>query len=207
MPALQAVIDGFTTAAELFVLLFVTPVSAAEPSRSEPRLNPPALATSGNAHLLSSSLDVQVLGSLADGRVSQQFRNDRAETNNLAGRLPSIDDYTDAVRIHRNGRIVDLMQPEAVCGGDDDSDRGDSDDRDSHDSDSEALYATRSGRAQLAVDESIADALQLAPGENASIELVATLPLLRAGTAYRIALPEHAALASQALLVDQDDAR
>ena len=73
--------------------------------------------------------------------------------------------------------------------------------------DSEELQASTAGRLQLAVDESIADALQLAPGETASIELIATQSLARAGATYRLALPNDVAVEPQALLVDQTDMR
>ena len=195
MSALQVLIDGFLTAAELVALLFVSPVSAMEQRRTERTSSPPAIERARDAHLLSSSFDVRLLGSLADMRVSQHFRNSGAETINLAGRLPSVDEHTDALRIHRKGRSVDLLQLDSGCGGDDGSD------------DSEELQASSAGRVQLAVDESIADALQLAPGETASIELIATQLLSHSGATYRLALPQHVAVEAQALLVDQADVR
>lgn len=198
MSALQVMIDGLFTAAELFVLLFVSPVAATERPPIEAASPRPAFATARDAHLLSSSFDVRLLGSLADVRVSQHFRNDSAEAVNLATRLPPVDENTDALRVHRHGRSVDLLQLESGCGGD-------SDDSDGDNGDVQATGAA--GHVQLAVDESIADALQLAPGERASIELVATLPLSRVGMTYRIALPEHVAIETQALLVGQTDKR
>ena len=195
MSALQVLIDGFLTAAELVALLFVSPVSAMDQPRTERGPVAPAIERVRDAHLLSSSFDVRLLGSLADVRVSQHYRNSGAETINLAGRLPSVDEHTDALLIHRKGRIVDLLRLDSGCGGDDESD------------DSEELQASTFGRLQLAVDESIADALQLAPGETASIELIATQSLARAGATYRLALPNDVAVEPQALLVDQTDMR
>ena len=195
MSALQVLIDGFLTAAELVALLFVSPVSAMDQPRTERGPGAPAIERVRDAHLLSSSFDVRLLGSLADVRVSQHYRNSGAETINLAGRLPSVDEHTDALLIHRKGRIVDLLRLDSGCGGDDESD------------DSEELQASTFGRLQLAVDESIADALQLAPGETASIELIATQSLARAGATYRLALPNDVAVEPQALLVDQTDMR
>ena len=195
MSALQVLIDGFFTAAELVALLFVSPVSAMEQPRTERTSSPPAIERARDAHLLSSSFDVRLLGSLADMRVSQHFRNSSTETINLAGRLPAVDQHTDALRIHRKGRIVDLLQLDSGCGGDEERDNG------------EELQADTAGHVQLAVDESIADALQLAPGETASIELISTQSLSHTGTTYRLALPAHAALEPQALLVDQTDVR
>ena len=195
MPALQGLIDGFLTAAELAALLFVAPVAATERSRIEPAPTAPAIERTRDLHLLSSSFDVRLLGSLADVRVSQLFRNNSAETINLAGRLPAVDEHTDALRIHRSGRIVDLLQLDSGCGGNGDGDGADS----------AELQASVAGHVRLAVDESIADALQLAPGATASIELIATHSLSRAGAMYRLALPDRAAVESQALLVDQAD--
>ena len=194
MSALQVVIDGFFTAAELVALLFVAPASATEPVRAERASNASAFERVRDAHLMSSAFDVRLLGSLADVRLSQHFRNNGAETINLAGRLPAVDEHTDALRIHRNGRVIDLLQLGADFGGEEDD---------------EALQADVAGRAQLAVDESIADALQLAPGEIGSIELIATHLLSPAqnGATYRLALPVHAAIESQAVLVDQSDVR
>ncbi|MBC8119318.1 MAG: hypothetical protein H7X75_07080, partial [Burkholderiaceae bacterium] len=123
MSALQVMIDGALTAAELFVLLFVSPVAAAEGPRTEPALHRPAFTAAREAHLLSSSFDVRVLGSLADVRVSQHFRNDNPEPVNLATRLPPVDEHTDALRVHRHGRSVDLLQLESGCGDGDDDDR------------------------------------------------------------------------------------
>ena len=201
MSALQVMIDGLFTAAELFVLLFVSPVAATERPRADPVAHPPAFAAAREAHLLSSSFDVRLLGSLADVRVSQHFRNDSAELINLATRLPAVDEHTDALRVHRQGRSVDLLQLESGCGGA--GDGGDDGEEGSDAGDTQSI----AGHVQLAFDESIADALQLAPGEKASIEWVSTLPLSRVGMTYRIALPEHAAIESQALLVDQSDRR
>jgi hypothetical protein len=195
MSALQVLIDGFFTAAELVALLFVSPVSAMEQPRTELASSAQAIERARDAHLLSSSFDVRLLGSLADVRVSQHFRNSGAETINLAGRLPSVDEHTDALRIHRKGRIVDLLRLDSGCGSDEESDEN------------EELQASTFGRVQLAVDESIADALQLAPGETASIELIATQALSHAGATYRLALPTHATVEAQALLVDQTDVR
>lgn len=195
MPGLQGLIDGFLSAAEVAALLFVAPVAATEQSRIEPAPTPPAIQRTRDLHLLSSSFDVRLLGSLADVRVSQLYRNDSAETINLVGWLPAVDEHTDALRIHRNGRIVDLLQLGSGCSGDEDSD------------DSAGLQASMGGHVQLAVDESIADALQLAPGATALIEMIATHSLSRAGAMYRLALPDRAAVDPQALLVDQADMR
>ncbi len=194
MSALQVMIDGFFTAAELVALLFVSPASAIEPSVGPRFATPSAIERARDAHLLSTSFDMRLLGTLADVRVTQNFHNAGTETVNLGGRLPAVDDHTDALRIRRDGYIVDLLQLESGC-GDDESD------------DDDGLQADPMGHVRLAIDEWIADVLQLAPGQSASIELIATQPLARTSTAYRIALPLHAGLEAQALLVDQSDLR
>ena len=195
MSALQVLIDGFLTAAELVALLFVSPAAAAE---LPPHARTVQVAASANnarsLQLLSSSLDVRLLGSLADVRLSQQFRNDSGDTVNLAARLPAVDEHTDMLRIHRSGRIVDLLGIDSGCGGDEQDDGA-------------PLQAHAAGHAQTSIDEVIADALQLAPGETASIEWIATQALARTGASYRLALPAHALVEPQALLVDQPDAR
>lgn len=196
MSVLQVLIDGFITAAELFALLFVSTASATEPPHRPPTVQvAPSPDRARALHLLSSSFDVRLLGSLADVRVSQQFRNDSGDTVNLAERLPTVDEHTDALRIHRSGRIVDLLGIDPGCGGDEENDEG------------ETLQAHTAGHAQMSVDELIADALQLAPGETASIEWVATRALARTGASYRLVLPSHVVVEPQALLVDQPDAR
>lgn len=196
MSALQVLIDGSITAAELFALLFVSPASASEPPHRQTTVQvAPSPERPRALHLVSSSFDVRLLGSLADIRVSEQLRNDSDDTVSLTGRLPAVDEHTDALRIHRNGRIVDLLGIDPGCGGDDESEEG------------EPLQARTAGHTQMSFDEVIADALQLAPGETASIEWIATQPLARTGASYRLMLPAHAAIEPQALLVDRAQAR
>jgi len=194
MPALQVAIDAFVTAAELIALLFVSPVSTLEKPNAGRPASSPVHERAPELHRLSTAFDVRLLGTLADIRVSQEFRNTSATTVNLSGYLPAVDENTDALRIHRRGRMVDLLQLGAGCGGSEGED--------------EDLQADVSGHVQLAVDETIADALQLAPGETVSIELIATKPLSRShGSTFRLALPALAGVESQALLVDQGDTR
>lgn len=192
MPALQVAIDAFLTAAELVALLFVSPVSATERPGLVSTASAPAYERVREPHLVSTSFDVRLLGSLADIRLSREFRNISASTVYLSSYLPAVDEYTDALRIHRKGRAIDLLQLGAECGGEIEGD--------------DDLQADVGGNVRLAVDESIADALQLAPGETASIELIATQTLSWSlGSVYRLALPALAGVESQALLVDQGD--
>lgn len=207
MSALQVLIDGFITAAELIALLFVTPAAATEPPHRQPTVRlAPSPDKARALQLVSSSFDVRLLGSLADVRVSQQFRNDTGATVSLAARLPAVDEHTNALRIHRSGRIVNLLgnvlRIDSDCGG-----HSDDNDGDESGDENAPLQAYAAGHAQISLDEVIADALQLAPGETASIEWVATQALARTGASYRLVLPSHAAVEAQALLVDQPDAR
>ena len=193
MPALQVAIDAFLRAAELAALLFVSPVSAMEQSSPGPTASAPAHERVRDLDRSSATVDVRLLGLLADVRVRQEFRNTSATTMNLSGYLPAVDENTDALRIHRRGRVVDLLQLGAGCGSD---------------GEDEDLQADVSGHVQLAVDESIADALQLAPGETVLIELIATKALSPShGATFQVALPALAAVEPQALLVDQGDSR
>jgi hypothetical protein len=186
MSTLQVLKEGLITAAELAALLFVTPATAAEPAVTAARVAPPAQLR--ELHRISTLLDVRLLGSLADVRISQAVRNDSDSILDLAALLPALDDRTAALRIHRADGSIDLL--DSGCGGDE-SDR-----------------LQPAGHAQLAADEAIADALRLPPGASAAIELIATRPLTRTGPHYRIALPvTNAGLAPQALLVDQGETR
>jgi hypothetical protein len=102
----------------------------------------------------------------------------------LAALLPPLDDRTGALRIHRADGSVDLL--DAGCGDD------------------EMDGMQPAGHAQLAADEAIADALRLPPGASAAIELIATLPLTRNGTQYRIALPETRAACRAPLTIQRN---
>ena len=195
MPALQVAVDAFLTAAELAALLFVSPGWASEQPSTRRLADTPVYERAPELRPISSGLEVRLLGSLADIRVSQEYRNTGATTINLSGYLPAVDEHTDALRIHRRGRVVDLLQLGAGCDG-------------GTEGDDEDLQADVNGHAQLAVDESIADALQLAPGDTASIELTSTKALSRShGSTYRLALPALGGVESQAMLVDQGDTR
>jgi hypothetical protein len=194
MSALQILREGLITAAEMAALAFVAPAIASE-SVSEPVSKPPAAVVRTarptrlrELHQIATALDVRLLGTLADVRISQAIRNDSDSMLDLASLLPPLDDRTGALRIHRADGSVDLL--DTGCSGDETDER------------------PFAGHAQLGADEAIADALRLPPGASAAIELIVTQPLTRNGTQYRIALPEtNAGLAPQALLVDQGEAR
>lgn len=187
MVALQILKEGLITAAELAALTFVAPATAAEaPVAVTVRPAPPARLR--DVHQLASALDVRLLGSLADVRISQTVRNDGNSIADLASLLPTLDDRADALRIHRADGTIDLL--DAGCGGD------------------ETDAPRPAGHARIAEDEAVADALRLPPGASAAIELIVTQPLTRSGKHYRIALPKtNASLSPQALLVDQGESR
>lgn len=193
MSAWQVLIDGVFNAAELVALLLASPAAATEPPAAHAVRAASSIDRAGELHLLTTTFDVRLLGALADVRISQSLRNDSGEPVNLAARLPALDEYTEALRIHRNGRVVDLLRTDDGCGGDE---GGEAD-----------AAEPAAGHARLAADEAIADALLLAPGETALIEMIATQPLVRAGAggSFRLALPAHLAGESRALLVDQHD--
>lgn len=193
MSELRVLISGLSAAAELAALLFVSPAAALEPTRAESSLRLiPGVEKARGLNLLSSSLDVRLLNSVVDVRVNQLFRNDGDEPVSLAKNVPVRDDSTDVLRIHRRERIIDLLRLDTGCGNEEESD----DDENS----------PTAGHAQLEFDELLADALQLAPGDSASIEVVTAQPLAGAGRSYRLELPSHAAVAPQALLIDQASA-
>jgi len=194
MSALQILREGLITAAEMAALAFVAPATASEPT-SEPAAKPTAAVVRTahptrlhELHQIATTIDVRLLGTLADVRISQAIRNDSDSMLDLAALLPPLDDRSGALRIHRADGSVDLL--DAGCGGDETDER------------------PSAGHAQLGADEAIADALRLPPGASAAIELIVTQPLTRNGTLFRIALPEtNAGLTPQALLVDQGEAR
>ena len=179
MTLLQPMLDGALAAAELLALLFVPPAAAREPATPAAPL---AFEQPVQLHRLSTSVDVRLLGSLADARVVQAVRNASSTTADLAPQLPSVDEHVDGLRIVHGTHAVDLLP---VCEGDD---------------------LPIDGHARLTDDERIADALRLAPGAHAVIEATAVQPLLRSGRSYRVVLPVRVeADAPRAMLIDDDD--
>lgn len=181
MTLLQLLAEGTIAAAELITMTLVPPALAAEPAGPGATS---AIAHPVALHRLSTSVDVRLLGSLADVRVAQHLRNDGATTADLGPRLPAIDETVDALRVVRGRRVVELL-PVADCGD-----------------------AAPEDHARPSDDEAIADALQLAPGQDAIVETIASSPLRRVPGGYRVALP----LAIEddeprAVVVDQDDAQ
>ena len=181
MTVLHLMIEGALAAAEMLVLLFVPAASAAEPVAIEAQAT---LERPVHLHRLSTAVDVRLLGSLADVRVIQHLRNDGTASADLASHLPVIDEQVDALRIVRTAGAIDLL-----AGGD----CGDT---------------PAGGHVRLSDDEAIADALHLAPGADAVIEVIATHPLVRRAGAYELALPLAVDLeAPRATLVDHGDSR
>ncbi len=178
MTLLQSMSEGALAAAEMIALLFAPPALA-----QDMRIDPNTVIDRRVAlHRLSASVDVRLLGSLADVRVAQRIRNDGAATADLGPHLPAIDGTVDSLRVVRGGRAVELL-PAGGCGD------GMADDETS-----------------VPSDEAIADVLQLGPGQEATIEAAAAVTLTRAEGSYRVPLPIaiHGD-APQVAVVDQDD--
>lgn len=161
MTLLHLLADGALAAAQMLALLFVPPATAA-PSALEQRA---ALEHPVGLHRLSTTVDVRLLGSLADVRVAQRLRNAGTATVDLGARLPAVDEHVDTLRVVRGERAVDLLG--AVDGG----------------------CGTDAGHVRLSSDEAIADALQLPPGAEAVVEVVSAQPLQGRADVYRVALP------------------
>ena len=134
--------------------------------------------------MTDAALELRLLGLLADVRVMQTVRNDTANRVDLGAHLPAVTDSVDELAVIRDGRVTDLLDGSgSACGEDDDPD---------------------AGRAQGDADEARADALQLMPGQHATVAIAATETLEPAGDAFRLALPATiAALGPQARVVDQ----
>lgn len=182
MSALHVMMEGLLAAAELVALLFIPPALGSEIDTASARNR------NASAHPFASSLQVRVAGAVADVRVNQHFRNRGSAQINLAAHLPQVDEYTAALSVHRPARSIDLMQIDTGCGSE---------------LDDEGALSAEAGHARLQLDEILADALQLNPGDDASIETVARMPVQRIGKAFRFALPENANVAPQSVLIDQ----
>jgi hypothetical protein len=186
MPLLHLMLDGALAAAEMLALLAVPPAVAA-PAAPAPTAvtavtaEPATLHGPVLLHRLSTTVDIRLLGALADVRVAQHLRNDGARTIDLGARLPAVDEQVDALRVVRADGTVELLAA-ADCG-----------------------EASPGGYARLAPDEAIADALQLPPGAEAVVEVIAAQPLQRRAGIYRVALPVAIeADAPRATLIDED---
>ncbi len=194
MSAFQLVRDGATVAVELIALLFTAPQTAGAGEtqklvtpvvQAQPRANETADAQ--QLHALHSALEVHLLGTLADIRVTQTVRNGTADTVNLATYLPLDDERTERLAFSRDGRTVDLLGAnDGGCGG---GDEGPGD-----------------GQLQATIDEMLADLLQLPPGGDTTITVETIDTLERYAGAYRFALPPTAVpMPAQSLLLVQPE--
>jgi len=180
MTLLHLLADGALAAAQMLAFLFVTPAAAAEPLGLD---EPAGLERPIQLHRLSTTLDVRLLGSLADVRVAQHLRNDGSTTADLGSRLPAVDEDVDSLRVIRSGHAVELLAS-GDCGDEPVTDH-----------------------ARLSNDEAIADALRLAPGAEAVIAVTTAQALVPTGGTFRIALPTTVdAEEPRAQLIDQGDA-
>jgi hypothetical protein len=191
--------DAAATAGELAALLFLAPLpaSAAGPapapmtaaaasshaSASAAAAINPANARLRDLHVSATSLDLRLLGMLADVRIVQTVHNDNGRPVDLGSHLPLAGE-ADRLSVQRDGLSVELL-------GDSEADCAEFDDPDA-------------GRARTDDDEAIADLLRLMPGQQANIDVSATGVLQAAGGGYRVDLPATiAALDAQAMVVAQ----
>ena len=190
MSALHLLRDG-ALAAEFAALLFIAPIGtiAAEPALPTASVAPDAERATPSSrlqalHVTDAALELRLLGLLADVRVMQTVRNDTQNRVDLGAHLPAVTDSVDELAVIRDGRVTDLLDGSgSACGEDDDPD---------------------AGRAQGDTDEARADALQLMPGQHATVAIAATETLEPSGDAFLVALPATiAALGPQAHVVDR----
>jgi hypothetical protein len=159
MSALQLLQEGAAHAARAVALLFTVPL-AAQAAEPAPR----------ELTVVDRAFEVRVLGLTADLRVVQALRNDGATPLDLGARVAAASEAgaLDRLALTRDGRTVDLLAPDGGCGDVDEP---------------------AASRALTDLDESIADVMQLAPGDAAEVETAAATTLERAGAAWRTALP------------------
>jgi hypothetical protein len=176
MNALQLLTDGAGHAARAVALLLSLPLAA----QADPTARPPRAPAAHELRVVDAVFEVRVLGRLADLRVVEALRNNGTAPLDLGAHLAaaSEDAAIDSLALTRDGRTVDLLAPLGGCG------------------DEESEQASRT---VAALDESIADVTQLAPGEYAALDTVAHATLEPAGAAWRLPLPAMLApLAAQA---------
>jgi hypothetical protein len=178
MTLLYAMREGAMIAAELLAMLLVPPAVAHEPAAIAAHA---AQERPVQLHRLSTTVDIRLLGSLADVRVAQSVHNVSPATVDLAAHMPVIDEHVDALWVVHATRATELLRT-AECGD-----------------------MPGDGHARLSEDERIADAFQLAPGSRATIEAIATQPLAARGRSYRAMLPVRLEEASPwSALFEQD---
>lgn len=176
MSVLQMLTDGASHAARAAALLFTLPLAA---HAGTPAAEP-------DVRVVDAAFEVRVVGRFADLRVVEALRNHGAAAADLGGLVAgaSESDAIARLALTRDGRTVDLLAPLGGCGDEE---------------------MEQPSRAIAALDESIADVMQLAPGEQAELVIDAVAPLQAAGSAFRIALPASVApLAPQARVADGD---
>jgi hypothetical protein len=199
MSVLHLIRDGASAAAQLVALLFIVPPATANATEAPTAVQStadavaparvaapePASPTVHELHVVAATLDVRLLGLLADVRVVQTVRNVSRQAIELAAQLPAGSEAGERRSITRDGHTVELLaDPFGSCGSDDD---------DPH-----------AGHAGMELDETLAHLLHLLPGQQATIEVGVSGTLERHGGAYRIALPAAVApLEAQALLLNQ----
>jgi hypothetical protein len=133
-----------------------------------------------------SRIELVVRNSRAEVRLAQRIINTSASMLDLATRLPAIDDSIESLRVLRGARAIELAHPGADCDGG-------------------LGQRDESSHARVAIDEAIADALSLAPGESAWIEIATSRPLPQGAQITRVHTRGIASLAAQSLLVNDGE--
>lgn len=177
--------DGAMLAAQLAALTLSLPAAAADgpAAASEVHARPPVAdlsppdlpQTAHSLHLLASAFEFRLLGTLADVRVAQTFRNAGASAVDLAPRLPVAEMPIERLAVVRADGIFELLEgPAGGCGDDEVEPAGDH---------------PHAGHAAVTLDERAADALRLAPGDWARIEIAAVTAVDAGAALQRIELP------------------
>jgi hypothetical protein len=177
--------DGAMLAAQLAALTLSLPAAAADGPAvdNDVHARPPAAGlaapdlpqTPHSLHLMASAFEFRLLGTLADVRVAQTFRNAGATAVDLAARLPVAAAPIERLAVVRPEGSFELI--DGLAGG--------CGDEAAESADDEPL----AGHADVTLDERAADALRLAPGDWARVEIAAVAAVDAGAALQRIELP------------------
>lgn len=177
--------DGAVLAAQLAALALSLPTAAADSPAvaNDVHARPPVVdlarpdppQTPRSLHLLASAFEFRLLGTLADVRVAQTFRNVGGAAVDLATQLPVAESPIERLVVVRPEGSFELIEgPAGGCGDDYAESAGDH---------------PHAGHAAVTVDERAADALRLAPGDWARVEIAAVAAVDAGAAMQRIELP------------------
>lgn len=177
--------DGAMLAAQLAALTLSLPAAAADSPAvaDDHHARPPAVdltrpeppQTPHSLHLLASAFEFKLLGTVADVRVAQTFRNVGGAAVDLTTQLPVAESPIERLAVVRADGIFELLEgPAGGCGDDYAESAGDH---------------PHAGHAAVTVDERAADALRLAPGDWARVEIAAVAAVDAGAAMQRIELP------------------